>query len=815
MAEGGTGGGALSVSRRRAPQGRGIEALEIRNLLSVTGGTGTFADGVQVNDAPVGLSGVALADLDGDGDLDAFGVSGSKNVFVNDGAGGFTLRQSLGGSNARGADLGDIDGDGDLDAFVANSSRDGSPAIPNEVWLNDGTGTFTDSGQRLGAANSASVKLGDLDGDGDLDAVVVSENNEPHEVWLNDGTGIFADSSQRLSAIGGGFAVALGDVDGDGDLDAVVAGGGFASAVWRNDGGANFTNHGRLPNASPSLPGTHDVALGDVDGDGDLDALVGTYGGQGSFILTNDGSGNFQESQQFTPGSSDTESYGVALGDLDGDGDLDAFIANKDESGNRIYLNDGLGTFVPTAQVLTNTGNAGFGNRGNYDVELGDLDGDGDWDAFVANPGLSGSQVFLNDNTPHPEVMLPTGGGNYELLLSGDDLVLRHQGGSELLRQPLNDATQLIIRGSEADDKLTVSLSSGNPIRAGGITFLGGAGNEQLVLSGGSATNLTHRFSNATDGRASADGRTINHVGAESISDQLTVARRTFKFSDGNDNVTLSDSGTTNDEVSRFTIQSGVTLEFKRPSNSFTIRAGAGDDIITLSSVDTRLTRVPALFGDDGNDVLMGLMTRDSLDGGAGHDLLNGRGGNDTVIGGDGRDTLVGGAGHDSLAGGSDNDKLNGQGGHDSLNGGAGNDVLSGDAGHDSLAGGDGNDTLRGDDGHDTLLGEAGLDLLAGGAGNDRLDGGADNDYLKGEDGNDSLLGSSGQDVLLGGVGRDTLKGGDGDDSLLGGSNDDVLLGGLDNDSLDGGLGADTLAGNDDEDVIVGLASEIDEAFSA
>ena len=62
--------------------------------------------------------------------------------------------------------LGDVDGDGDLDAFVANSNQ------ANRVWLNDGSGTFTDSGQSLGDSSSWAVALGDLDGDGDLDAFV-------------------------------------------------------------------------------------------------------------------------------------------------------------------------------------------------------------------------------------------------------------------------------------------------------------------------------------------------------------------------------------------------------------------------------------------------------------------------------------------------------------------------------------------------------------------------------------------------------------------------------------------------------------------
>ncbi len=74
--------------------------------------------------------------------------------------------------------LGDVDGDGDLDAFVANLGA-------NRVWLNQGSGTFTDSGQALGNHSSRGVTLGDVDGDGDLDAFVA--NADANRVWLNQG----------------------------------------------------------------------------------------------------------------------------------------------------------------------------------------------------------------------------------------------------------------------------------------------------------------------------------------------------------------------------------------------------------------------------------------------------------------------------------------------------------------------------------------------------------------------------------------------------------------------------------------------------
>ena len=85
--------------------------------------------------------------------------------------------QALGDRNSFSVALGDLDGDGDLDAWVANVG--GSDA----VWINDGTGTFTDSGLKLGTGASVSVALGDLDGDGDIDAWIANLG-EPDTVWL-------------------------------------------------------------------------------------------------------------------------------------------------------------------------------------------------------------------------------------------------------------------------------------------------------------------------------------------------------------------------------------------------------------------------------------------------------------------------------------------------------------------------------------------------------------------------------------------------------------------------------------------------------
>jgi hypothetical protein len=312
--------------------------------------------------------------------------------------------------------LGDLDGDGDLDALVGNGHTDDTGS-PNTVWLNDGTGRFTDSGQLLGhrSEHSGAVALGDLDGDGDLDAIFGNESS--NTVWLNDGTAGFGKLGEyRMMPDSMGYlaskAVVLSDVDGDGDLDAFVgnccrgrygtsdAGTGFVlrgygnsyNTVWLNDGSGRFADSGQLLGNESTLA----VALGDVDGDGDLDAFVGNKrdsgdapaASPGNEVWLNDGAGRFTDSGQKLGRAN---SHAVTLGDVDWDGDLDAFVGNDDPrasgQADKVWLNDGTGRFTDSGQSL--------GQAHTRVVVLIDVDSDGDVDAFVDTDAAA--QIWLND----------------------------------------------------------------------------------------------------------------------------------------------------------------------------------------------------------------------------------------------------------------------------------------------------------------------------------------------------------------------------------------------------------------------------------
>ncbi|MDY7080113.1 MAG: FG-GAP-like repeat-containing protein [Chloroflexota bacterium] len=268
----------------------------------------------------------------------------TNTVWLNDGAGNFSPHPTTPGfesNNSYATALGDLDGDGDLDAIVANGS------VSDTVWLNDGAGNLMPHSNISDPAQNYSedITLGDLDGDGDMDVIVTTWSYLPQMIWLNDGAG-------NLTTYGGldsGYArgVALGDLDGDGDLDAVLAkDDAQAETVWLNDGRAHFSPHPTTPDFGAGE--SRDVTLGDLDGDGDLDAVVANNNSQPNTVWLNDGAGNLTAHPD-SPDFGGGYSQDVSLGDLDGDGDLDAVVSDGSNLDTTVWLNGAqeYGIYLP------------------------------------------------------------------------------------------------------------------------------------------------------------------------------------------------------------------------------------------------------------------------------------------------------------------------------------------------------------------------------------------------------------------------------------------------------------------------------------
>jgi hypothetical protein len=328
-------------------------------------------------------------DADGDGDLDLLVAKEfAPNVLLlNDGSGRMTVAPAgalpPGAHDSEDVAVADYDGDGDLDAVVAAEDDRAS-----EFYGNAGAGVFTDAGSLLPARGiSNSVIAADVDGDGDADLVFGNDGQD--FLFINTG-GRFSDQTRRRLPADDTRTqdMEAGDVDGDGDLDLVVGNAVDGNRLLLNDGRGFFTQAapGRLPlRAAPEE--TREADLADVDGDGDLDLYFANVAfGPGidpqDRLLVNDGRGWFTDETATRIGRETAYTVDAEFTDVDGDGDLDLVTANLNEGKNyRVSLNDGTGVFKDATGSVFPSSLSGQG----IDAEVADFDGDGRLDIYFCN----------------------------------------------------------------------------------------------------------------------------------------------------------------------------------------------------------------------------------------------------------------------------------------------------------------------------------------------------------------------------------------------------------------------------------------------
>ncbi|MFO0616861.1 MAG: VCBS repeat-containing protein [Polyangiaceae bacterium] len=338
-----------------------------------------------------------IVDLDGDGALDLvfpnstgfFTSTGTAEPFVvykGTKTGTFTDVSATAVAGFKGAvrevAIGDVDGDGDLDMY-APEAHGGA----DKFFINQGGMVFADeAATRIDVHNTdaGATRFGDFDDDGDLDLFVglgfATSSMSAGRVYKNDGTGKFALDATALPNVSVFQVddVDLADIDGDFDLDIVVNVHQSNFVVFKNDGTGKFTN--ASSNLPPHKGGLHyGPGVCDVDGDGDLDIIVdNAEGGNKEQLMINNGDGTYTDKSSQIIDDPGDDDNGANCADVDGDGDLDLIIPSLQSPGERVYENDGHGTFTEIASAFPGIGDPTLW------MDFGDLDGDGRLDAVTA-----------------------------------------------------------------------------------------------------------------------------------------------------------------------------------------------------------------------------------------------------------------------------------------------------------------------------------------------------------------------------------------------------------------------------------------------
>ena len=348
---------------------------------------------------------VAWFDMDGDGDQDLFVAAiGKDKLFRNDGAGHFTKVKRSGIDKSSdpsfGVAVADFDGDGRIDIFVANLGA------PNKLYRNEGDGHFADvsrsAGVGGGRANSYSAAWADYDLDGRVDLFVANGSQQQagrNYLYHNEGGGRFREVADD-AGVGGkdsSLGCAWGDYDDDGYPDLFVANFGQPDRLYRNKGDGTFVDRAATAGVDDTANGAG-ASWADFDNDGDLDLYVfnTNAGASSNRLYANEGDGTFVDVTETLGLRESGDGEAVVWADFDNDGWLDLFVVNRSDFSaqrNHMYRNLQGERFV---DVTTEAGVSGTGSG--QPAAAADYDGDGRLDLFVGNLPSSREELFHNQS---------------------------------------------------------------------------------------------------------------------------------------------------------------------------------------------------------------------------------------------------------------------------------------------------------------------------------------------------------------------------------------------------------------------------------
>lgn len=336
-------------------------------------------------------SGLYWGDVDSDGDLDAIITGDTARLMINNTQGASFTSIVTGNVRRQGA-LADFDGDGDLDFFTCNfSSYDAEALI-----VNNGTGSFSYGGDAGfdAASNNEGVAAGDFNWDGRCDVIIFAENGNWIGLQTGSGSVTFSESNSAVYGLndsgdyGNGDYCSAADVNNDGFLDFFYHYNG--GKLFLSEGDGTYYENSSGISVTTGNSDKFGSAWGDYDNDGDVDLWASRYAsGNTGYLWRNNGDGSFTNVTAAAGIVNNSGQRGACWGDYDNDGDLDLYIATI-AGGNALYRNNGNGTFTEIADGSAVTGN-------NHDCVFVDFDNDGDLDIAVTREDTS--NVLLRNGT--------------------------------------------------------------------------------------------------------------------------------------------------------------------------------------------------------------------------------------------------------------------------------------------------------------------------------------------------------------------------------------------------------------------------------
>lgn len=802
--------------------------------------TTLIIDGVHGGDR-AGAAVGSIADLNGDGRSEILvGAPGMENGAATDAGAAFVV---WGQGAPGGVDLAD----------PATGSADG----------------FAMKGEAAGdAAGSAIASITDLNGDGKAEIVVGAPGNDAggadagaaYVVWgkpslslvrlgnVAAGTGGFKIVGEAAGDGAGRAVATVGDLNGDGKAEILV--GAADSDAGGAQSGAAYVVFGKSTTAAVSLAsvgagtggfritgmaGDHAGAalagLGDVNGDGKADLLVGAPGSDSAYVVFGK-SGTAEVDLAAVAGGAggyrivaesggDLARLSVAGGaDLNRDGVNDLVIGTPDNgeggaAAGAVYVvwggADGTVDLSLVAQGIGGAkivGNAGS-LAGSTVAITPDVDGDGTADLMIGAPGAGESAyVLFSDASWQPDTniygtngddVIGVGYGGVRVVGAGDDSILGLDGNDTISGGGGNDS----IEGDAGND--TLNGEADNDLLDGGAgddVMTGGAGNDRYVVDS-ALDSVIEQAGGGTDTVEASVAHTLAgevenlvltgaaHAGTGNALDNQITGTSGSDTLDGKAGADQLTGGLGNDTYLVDTLGDSV---IEAPGGGYdTVKASI--DYVLAAELEALVLQGAAHHGTGNGlaNALTGTTGDDTLDGKAGADTMTGGQGNDSYLVDNAADSIVEaiGGGTDTVTASVDyalgNEVENltltgtaraatGNTLANVLTGTSGNDMLDGKAGADTMIGGAGDDTYSVDNLLDTAV-------EAAGGGTDTIVASIDYTLAAGEVENLTLTGSAHigtgntrKNVIRGGTGNDTLDGGRGGDTLIGGAGDDRYI---------------------------------------